>query len=846
MDGSEDAARRADAVLDIADSLPAPEVEADGEDDQSTLAAPALPPMRFSLYGTDFSDILSRVAHSESERNLAELAVVVSPRLAGLQVEPSSAPPGPRSFADMWPSVSRDSGSTARASKDVTPTGLRHIVTSPSMTSIASVDRGTASAPPVTGSFLDGLPPTVRSPSPRISLSHSDASAGEEDDVLGPLSARSLNSSTTPASASPEPVLSAESVLQKMRDAIRDGERQGYVVLDMGSALGMLAAMESMTEKYTDLKSQYDGVKRKSQHYVKGLNVAGAEYDRELTHRREVEAEVTRLRVKVSDQAVRLTMLEAPERESMRLTEHGRVLKEQMDDLQRRVSKLKVERDVTIAEVEELAASKSTASNLEPPSQLHGDALSLRASHSLSQRLEEVKADYAKDLEALQQQRERLAREVQELRDARQQYRDETAMLQTRNDELSALLEQVLAQSDIRPAPTSSPLQRKPSRATPPSALVSPPGSRMRRADESLASVTTASTSTNLTGSLLGQEDRDESQRFVKIEKAELHTQEQPLTATTARRFRWYNKSSSNANVLSTAKAPASSSTTPAPPLPNGQERPNALAAMHNFQQHSILRLTRCEHCAEKMWGLHLRCIDCGIVTHARCQMLVKTSCRRPSMEKTSMEGTVFGRDLIEQARADSRDTPRMVPMIVEKCIEALEERGMDYEGIYRKTGGSSQCKNITQLFEKGPYDAFDLNDTEAYNDVSSITSVLKTWFRSLPNPLFTHALHDKFVSAGENPDQNARGSALTALIKQLPAEHYETVKFLMLHLHRVTNLAEVNRMNSQNLGVVFGPTLMRSQDRSREFSDMSGETQTVRWLIENAPVVFADPEIFS
>jgi len=72
----------------------------------------------------------------------------------------------------------------------------------------------------------------------------------------------------------------------------------------------------------------------------------------------------------------------------------------------------------------------------------------------------------------------------------------------------------------------------------------------------------------------------------------------------------------------------------------------------------------------------------------------------------------------------------------------------MEYEGIYRKTGGSSQSKQITQLFERGDYEAFDLADVETFNDISSVTSVLKTYFRSLPNPLLTHALHESFVAA--------------------------------------------------------------------------------------------------
>ena len=126
---------------------------------------------------------------------------------------------------------------------------------------------------------------------------------------------------------------------------------------------------------------------------------------------------------------------------------------------------------------------------------------------------------------------------------------------------------------------------------------------------------------------------------------------------------------------------------------------------------------------------------------------------------------SLFGRDLTEQVQEDGQ----AVPTIVTKCIEAVETQGMyhvhengrpcklnhvpfdigmEYEGIYRKTGGSSLSKAITQLFEKGNYDSFDLNDIDRFNDINSITSVLKSYFRALPNPLLTYGLHEMFVNA--------------------------------------------------------------------------------------------------
>jgi hypothetical protein len=71
---------------------------------------------------------------------------------------------------------------------------------------------------------------------------------------------------------------------------------------------------------------------------------------------------------------------------------------------------------------------------------------------------------------------------------------------------------------------------------------------------------------------------------------------------------------------------------------------------------------------------------------------------------------------------------------------------GLDFEGIYRKSGGASQMRFIQQAFEQG--DSIDLTDDDQINDICAITSVLKTYFRELPNPLLTYELHPKFIDA--------------------------------------------------------------------------------------------------
>lgn len=51
----------------------------------------------------------------------------------------------------------------------------------------------------------------------------------------------------------------------------------------------------------------------------------------------------------------------------------------------------------------------------------------------------------------------------------------------------------------------------------------------------------------------------------------------------------------------------------------------------HNFQQLSILRFARCDHCGDKMWGSQSRCTACHISVHVRCVNHLQAPCHQQS-----------------------------------------------------------------------------------------------------------------------------------------------------------------------------------------------------------------------
>ena len=101
---------------------------------------------------------------------------------------------------------------------------------------------------------------------------------------------------------------------------------------------------------------------------------------------------------------------------------------------------------------------------------------------------------------------------------------------------------------------------------------------------------------------------------------------------------------------------------------------------------------------------------------------------------------TLFGSELVDRADYERRQ----IPSVVTRCIEEVELRGMDIEGIYRKTGGNSQVKTIQEGFERS--DDYDISD--AGLDITAVTSVLKQYFRRLPTPLLTFDVYDSILES--------------------------------------------------------------------------------------------------
>jgi hypothetical protein len=162
----------------------------------------------------------------------------------------------------------------------------------------------------------------------------------------------------------------------------------------------------------------------------------------------------------------------------------------------------------------------------------------------------------------------------------------------------------------------------------------------------------------------------------------------------------------------------------------------------------------------------------------------------------------------------------------------------MDIEGIYRKSGGTSQIQMVKDGFERTPND-FDLSDPDL--DIHTVTSCLKQYFRRLPMPLITYEVYDKLLETNNVPDheKEKRIEAMQRALADLPKVHRNVLEFLTFHLKRVVERESENLMTSMNIAVVFAPTIMRPESLSREMTDTARKNEVIQFLVENCQAVF-------
>ncbi|CAL8310489.1 unnamed protein product, partial [Arctogadus glacialis] len=135
-----------------------------------------------------------------------------------------------------------------------------------------------------------------------------------------------------------------------------------------------------------------------------------------------------------------------------------------------------------------------------------------------------------------------------------------------------------------------------------------------------------------------------------------------------------------------------------------------------------------------------------GETDHGRVRVKLRRFLqRRPTLQSVKEKGyirdNVFGCHLDTLCHRENCT----VPKFLDKCIRAVERRGLDVDGIYRVSGNLAV---IQRLRHKADHeDGLDLDDGQ-WDEVHVVTGALKLFLRELPEPLFPFASFHKFIAA--------------------------------------------------------------------------------------------------
>ncbi|KAJ8714511.1 hypothetical protein PYW07_002736 [Mythimna separata] len=244
----------------------------------------------------------------------------------------------------------------------------------------------------------------------------------------------------------------------------------------------------------------------------------------------------------------------------------------------------------------------------------------------------------------------------------------------------------------------------------------------------------------------------------------------------------------------------------------------------HTFILSMINIPTECEICKTFfMWPIErsLICQTCKLASHKKCYTKVSTLCRKDNQSHSSASivgavdaggreqmgvvsrGKVFGVPLPDLPTGDSN-----IPVVVDRLITTIEMTGLYTEGLYRKSGLSSKVRELRRLLDESPEEGVDKLDAYA---VHVRASVLKSFFRELPEPLLTFDLYDDFILASQISDPQERVSTIFTILRKLPKPNFDLVERLIFHLARVALGEDHNRMGPNALAIVFAPCILRT-----------------------------------
>lgn len=150
------------------------------------------------------------------------------------------------------------------------------------------------------------------------------------------------------------------------------------------------------------------------------------------------------------------------------------------------------------------------------------------------------------------------------------------------------------------------------------------------------------------------------------------------------------------------------------------------------------------------------------------------------------------------------------IPIVIDDVINALRQKDMSVEGIFRLNGNIKKLRELTEEINKSPLKSPDFTNQNAVQ----LAALMKKWLRELPNPLLTYSLYDIWISSQRETNTVRRKRILQLAYCMLPRSHRNLVEVLLYFFSWVASFAEIDeetgsKMDIHNLATVIAPNIL-------------------------------------
>ncbi|XP_070697691.1 protein FAM13A-like [Pempheris klunzingeri] len=176
----------------------------------------------------------------------------------------------------------------------------------------------------------------------------------------------------------------------------------------------------------------------------------------------------------------------------------------------------------------------------------------------------------------------------------------------------------------------------------------------------------------------------------------------------------------------------------------------------------------------------------------------------------------VFGVPL-DTLREDGQ-TVRGIPLVLRDMVEFLDKNGMHHRGLFRLCGSVVRTRQLRQRWDRG-----ERVDLELEQDVPTVASLLKLFFRELPTPIVPEPQRKQLVlSLTGSADEAEMNRSLRENLCHLPDDNLLIFSYLIHFLSRVAAHSQSNHMPVENLATIFGPCIFHVPAGPRMLEEQS------------------------